>query len=47
MKQLLINSTVLVHWDKEKEMRLFVDHRPAGVAGGVALNHTSKGEITH
>ena len=44
LKQLLVASTVMVHWDVEKATRIYVDHGPAGVAGTVAQNHAGPGE---
>ena len=44
LKELLDISTVAVHWDPDKQTRVYVDHGPAGLGGTIAQNHAEPGD---
>ena len=43
LKELLLTSTVAVHWDPARKTRIYVDHGPAGVGGTIAQDHGRPG----
>ena len=44
LKELLLDETVLVNYDPERETRLYVDHGPEGIAATVAQGYKVKGQ---
>ena len=44
LKELLDISTVAVHWDPDKQTRVYVDHGPAGLERTITQNHAEPGD---